>query len=52
MFKYETLKEQIIRERKKNKLLVQELLKKSADIDYIAMMCDIDLDGESEDADE
>ena len=52
MFKYENLKEQVIRERKKNKLVAQELLKKSADIDYIAMMCDIDLDGESEETDE
>ena len=52
MFKYKTLKEQIIHERKRNTRMTQELLKKSADIDYIAMMCDIDLDEESEDLDE
>ena len=51
MFIYKPLKNQIMEERKKNARLTAELLKKSADIDYIAMMCDIDLE-ESEDSDE
>lgn len=51
MFKYKPLKNQILEERKKTARLSAEIMKKSADIDYIAMMCDIELE-ESEDKDE
>lgn len=54
MFKYTSLKEQILLERKKNAILKAQADRHAADIDYIAMMSDIELDsGETEgDADE
>ena len=41
--KYISLNEQIIKERQKNALLHAEAKKNAADIDYIAMMCDVEL---------
>lgn len=50
MFKYTSLKEQIIGERQQNALLKEQTEKNAADIDYLAMMSDIELDtGETED---
>lgn len=42
--KYIPLKDQLIKERQKNALLRAEARKNAADIDYIAMMCDIELE--------
>lgn len=46
MFKYTSLKEQVLIERQKNTALKAQTDKNSADIDYIAMMSDIELDSE------
>lgn len=43
MFKYTSLREQVINERRKNELLQAQALKQASDIDYIAMMADIDI---------
>ena len=40
---YLSLKEQLLRERKKNAALTAEVAKNRADTDYIAMMSDVDL---------
>ena len=45
---YLSLKEQLLRECKKNAALTAEVAKNRADTDYIAMMSDVDL-GTSED---
>lgn len=42
--KYIPLKKQLLRERKKNNALLADNEKNKADIDYIAMMCDIELE--------
>ena len=44
MFKYTSLKEQLVEERKKSTLLKEQTDKNASDIDYIAMMSDIELD--------
>ena len=41
MFKYKSLEQQLIDERKKNAVLKAQAEKNAADIDYIAMMSDI-----------
>ena len=46
MFKYTSLKEQLIEERSKNAALKTQTDKNASDIDYIAMMSDIELDME------
>lgn len=49
MFKYKSLNQQLIDERKKNVTLKEQMDKNASDIDYIAMMSDIELDsGETE----
>ena len=47
--KFVPASQQIIRERARNAALVEELNKSKATMDYIAMMCDIDLESEDED---
>lgn len=42
--KYLSLTKQLLKERQKNERLSTELSKNTADIDYIAMMCDIELE--------
>lgn len=50
MFEYKSLKQQLIDERNKNVVLKAQSDKNTSDIDYIAMMSDIELDmGETED---
>lgn len=44
MFKYKSLNQQLIDERKKNVTLKEQMDKNASDIDYIAMMSDIELD--------
>lgn len=43
MFEYIPIKKQLIKERAKNVQNVQENAKNAANIDYIAMMCDVEL---------
>ncbi len=44
MFKYKSKKEALIDERRKNEQLLAQSLKQKSDIDYIAMMCDVELE--------
>lgn len=44
MFRYIPLKEQVMEERRKNAALKALSDKNTSDIDYIAMMCDVELD--------
>lgn len=48
MFKYKTLRDQLIEEQNKNLILNNLLLQMQANVDYIAMMQDIDIDLEEE----
>ena len=41
---YLSLKDQLLKERQKNAALTAEAAKNTADIDYIAMMCDVELE--------
>ena len=41
---YIPLKEQVFKERNKNEELKAENAKLSADLDYVAMMCDVELE--------
>ena len=41
---YLSIKDLLLKERKKNAAVSAEAAKNAADIDYIAMMCDVDLD--------
>lgn len=52
MFRYISLREQLIEERKKNTILKAQTDQNTANIDYIAMMSDIELDTVQEPADE
>lgn len=52
MFKYTSLKEQLIEERRKNAALKEQTEKNTSDIDYIAMMNDIELDSPEADGTE
>ena len=49
MLRYISLKDQLLKERRINEQLNADLKKKTADIDYIAMMCDIELEVNEED---
>lgn len=46
---YLSLKDQLLKERQKNAALSAEAAKNTADIDYIAMMCDVELELPEED---
>lgn len=48
MFGYKSLREQLIEERNKNEQLQYQLEKANADLYYIAMMTDVDLEEDSE----
>lgn len=48
MFKHKNIQEQIVEERRKNEALLSEMLKAKADMEYLAMMSDIELDEEEE----
>lgn len=48
MFKYKSINDQLIEERNKNTLLNAQLEQVQANIDYIAMMSDIELEEEGE----
>lgn len=49
MFEYKDIKRQLLEEKKKNAKLQAKLAKTNADIEYIAMMTDVELE---EDTDE
>ena len=44
MDKYKSLKVQLLEERKKREKAQSDLQKATADMDYIAMMCDVELE--------
>lgn len=46
--KYISLREQLINERRKNALVTAAQMQDAANIEYIAMMCDIELDADAE----
>lgn len=48
MFKYIPVKKQIIEERNKNAVLRSTNAKLIANMDYLSMMCGVELDDESE----
>ena len=48
MIKVIRVQEQLAREQNKNKVLERKLLQAQANIDYIAIMSDIDIDNEQE----
>lgn len=48
MIKVKTVLQQLIDERKKNAVLSARLEKLMSDVDYVAMMCDIELEEEDD----
>lgn len=48
MFVYKSIREQLLDERKKNAELQAALTKTNADIEYIAMMTDVDMESEDQ----
>lgn len=48
MFGYKSTKEQLLEERRKNAQLQAALDKTSADVEYIAMITDVELDDDEE----
>lgn len=44
MFKYKSIRQQLIEERRKNEKLTAQATKNTSDIDYIAMMTDVELE--------
>lgn len=52
MFRYISLQQQLIDERKKKAVLKAQTEKNAADIDYIAMMADIELESNETEVDE
>lgn len=44
MFKYKSIKMQLVEERRKREKAQSDLQKTTADVDYIAMMCDVELE--------
>lgn len=48
MFKYISIKEQLIQERKRNAMQRAENAELAANMDYLSMMCGVELDNESE----
>ena len=52
MFEYKDIKKQLLEEKKKNAALQAKLAKTNADVEYIAMMTDVELEEESENENE
>lgn len=48
MFKYISIKQQLIQERKRNAIQRAESAELAANVDYLSMMCGVELDDESE----
>ena len=52
MFRYKTINEQLLEERRKVSALTAQNIKQQSDIDYLAMMTDVELETEEEIKDE
>lgn len=52
MFKYKSVTQQLVEERKKNEALRANQQHSDADIEYIAMMCDVELETDGEEVSE
>lgn len=52
MFRYKSIKEQLLEERRKVAVLTAQNIKQQSDIDYLAMMTDVELETEEEIKDE
>lgn len=48
MFEYISIKQQLIQERKRNAMQRAESAELVANVDYLSMMCGVELDNESE----
>lgn len=48
MFKYISIQQQLIQERKRNAMQRAESAELAANVDYLSMMCGVELDNESE----
>ena len=48
MFEYISIKQQLIQERKRNAMQRAESAELAANVDYLSMMCGVELDDESE----
>lgn len=48
MFKYISIKKQLIEEKKRNAIQRAESAELAANMDYLSMMCGVELDDESE----
>ena len=46
MFKQKTIQEQLVEQRNKNEALLSELIRVNANLEYVAMMTDIDINDE------
>ena len=46
MFKKKTIQEQLVEERNKNEALLSELIRVNANLEYVAMMTDVDINDE------
>ena len=50
MFKYKSIQDQFIEAQQKNRLLESNVMQLQANLDFVAMMSDIDIDNEEEEA--
>lgn len=48
MFKYKNIQDQFIETQQKNRLLESNIMKLQANLDFVAMMSDIEIDNEEE----
>ena len=48
MFKYKSIQDQFIETQQRNKLLESNIMKLQANLDFVAMMSDIEIDNEEE----
>lgn len=50
MFKYKSIQDQFIETQQKNRLLESNIMQLQANLDFVAMMSDIEIDNEEEEA--
>lgn len=50
MFKYKNIQDQFIETQQKNRLLKSNIMQLQANLDFVAMMSDIEIDNEEEEA--
>jgi hypothetical protein len=46
MFKKKTIQEQLVEQRNKNEAILSELIRVNANLEYVAMMTDVDINDE------